>query len=448
MFSAPNRCNRRTALRTASVAQNLLDFQLATTSESITSLSGLAVFHEAALASGVVARVRDWLPAPGSNHGIRPEEYVMPTVLMLCGGGRTLEDIRKIQKDAGLRRLCRFHRVPGADAVGKWLTAPWRITAMKRVNEHLCRLAILRSETHEYTLDVDATLVETEKQTARMSYDGGTAFAPLLGYLAESGLCVFADFRNGNVPAGVGVDRALRRVHKLVTGQGKRLGCFRSDSAGYQADVINACCELGVKFFITAAQDVAVKAAIEQASETGGWTRLFDEHGKPTDREYATAVHCMAKTRAFTLVIQRWPNPRPDLFRPGCYCYHVIATNDYGRSTREVIEFHNGRGNAENYHKELKSGFGMDHFPCRSLRANAVWLELGVLAHNLTAALKWLVLGGDWTTKTIATLRWLLVGIAGKVVRHGRTLLLRVAQHHYELLSGVRSRIRQVFSTG
>ncbi|MEO0081237.1 MAG: hypothetical protein ABIL25_02950 [candidate division WOR-3 bacterium] len=28
----------------------------------------------------------------------------MPVVLMLCGGGRTLEDIRKIQQDVGLRR--------------------------------------------------------------------------------------------------------------------------------------------------------------------------------------------------------------------------------------------------------------------------------------------------------------------------------------------------------
>lgn len=434
-------------MSTDSVAQNLLDFQLATTSETITSLSGLALFHEAALATGVVTRIREWLPAPGSNRGIRPEEYVLPVVLMLCGGGRTLEDIRKIQQDAGLRRLCRFRRVPGADAIGKWLTVPRRVTGTKRVNEHLCRLAIRQSEVSEYTLDVDATLIATEKQTARMSYDGYTAFAPLLGYLAESGLCVSADFRNGNVPAGVGIEKALRRVAKLVTDQGKRLDYLRSDSAGYQAGVINACCELGVKFSITADQDGAVKAVIKQVTKSGGWTRLFDEQGKPTDREYQTAVHCMEKTKAFTLIIQRWPNPRPDLFE-GAYCYYVIATNDYGRSTKEAIEFHNGRGNAENYHKELKSGFGMDYFPCQSLRADAVWLELGVLAHNLTVVLKWLVLGGDWATKTIATLRWLLVTIAGKVVRHGRAVLLRVARHHHELLFGVRSRIRQVFLTG
>jgi hypothetical protein len=434
-------------MSTDSVAPKLLDFQLATTEETITSLSGLTAFYELALATGVVARIREWLPSPGSNHGIRPEDYVMSLVLMFCGGGRTLEDIRKIQDDTGLRRLCGLRRVPGADAIGKWLSVPWRVSDMKRVNEHLSRVVIRYSETSEFTLDVDATLIATEKQTARMSYEGYTAFAPLLGYLAEPGLCVACDFRNGSVPAGVGVEQMLRRVHKLVTGTGKRLGYFRSDSAGYQAKVINACAALGVKFTITADQDTAVKAAIRRVSRVGRWNRLFDEEGKPTDREYTTAVHCMDKTEAFTLVIQRWPNPRPDLFE-GAYRYYVIATNDYGRETQELIRFHNGRGNAENYHKELKNGFGLDYVPCRTIRADAVYYELGILAHNLTVALKRLVLGGDWVTKTIATLRWLVVTIAGKVVRHGRELLLRVARHHHELLAAIKSRTWQVFLLG
>ncbi|MEO0082027.1 MAG: transposase, partial [candidate division WOR-3 bacterium] len=191
---------------------------------------------------------------------------------------------------------------------------------------------------------------------------------------------------------------------------------------------------------------VAVKAVIKQATEAGGWTRIFDEQGQPTDREYKTAVHCMEKTKAFTLIIQRWPNPKPDLFHPEFYCYHVFATNDDNRSTRELIEFHNGRGNAENHHKELKRGFGMDYFPCQRLRADAVWLELGVLGHNLTVVVKWLVLGGDWTRKTIATLRWELVFIAGKVVRHGRELWLQVRTCYYELLKLIRDRLRLVFA--
>jgi len=425
-----------------SMRQETLPFKLGVTEETITSRSGLAVFHETALATGVVAQIRKHLPTPCSNRGIRPEEYVMPLALMLTGGGRTMEDIREIEQDTGLRRLCGFRRIPGADAIGVWLKAPYRILGMRRVNECLCRTIVAKSGVADFTLDTDATLIPTQKATAKMCYKGFRAFAPLFSFLAELGLCVASDFRNGDVPASVGIKKQLEYAHKLLVSQGKRLRYFRSDSAGYQADVINTCRKLGVKFTITADHDAAVKTIIEKAAQESGWIRLFDRDGKRTDREYKTAVHCMEETEAFTLIIQRWPNPKADLFESEPYCYYAIATNDYERATKEIIWFHNGRGNAENYNKELKSGFGMDHAPCQSLRANAVWLEIGVLAHNLAVVVKRLLLGGEWVTKTIDTLRWQLVFIAGKVVWHGRWLWLRVRACHYELLRVIRDQLR------
>jgi hypothetical protein len=139
--------------------------------------------------------------------------------------------------------------------------------------------------------------------------------------------------------------------------------------------------------------------------------------------------------------VLRWPNPEPDMFQHQPYCYHVIATSDDERKPPEVIWFHNGRGDTENYSKELKSGFGMDYAPCRSLVADAVYFEIGVLAYNLTTAVKRLVLGGEWLRRTIASLRWRLIQIAGKVVRHGRQLILRVQESHFELFKTVRQRL-------
>jgi hypothetical protein len=37
---------------------------------------------------------------------------------------------------------------------------------------------------------------------------------------------------------------------------------------------------------------------------------------------------------------------------------------------------------------------------------------------------KRIILGSAWVTKTISTLRWQLIFIAGKIVRHGRQLSL------------------------
>jgi hypothetical protein len=71
-----------------------------------------------------------------------------------------------------------------------------------------------------------------------------------------------------------------------------------------------------------------------------------------------------------------------------------------------VIWFHNGRGDAENYINLLRGEFGMDYAPCRSLAADAVYFEIGVLAYNLTIAVMRLLQGGDWVQRTIASLRW------------------------------------------
>ena len=84
------------------VTQERLDFQLAPTRDTITGRAGLALFQEAALVLGVRKSIKENLPAPGSGHGFKPQEYVLPLVMMLCGGGRTMEDIREIELDKGL----------------------------------------------------------------------------------------------------------------------------------------------------------------------------------------------------------------------------------------------------------------------------------------------------------------------------------------------------------
>ena len=430
------------------VAQERLDFQLAPTRDTITGRAGLALFQEAALVLGVRRSIKENLPAPGSGHGFKPQEYVLPLVLMLCGGGRTLEDIREIETDDGLRQLCGFSRLPSADAIGQWLRRG-QLAGLKQTNAFLARQLIVRSDRNDFTLDVDATMIETKKRCAAMTYQGFRAFQALLSFIAELDVCVACDYRQGAVAPGEGVKRQLLAVSRLLRSCGKRLRYLRSDSAGYTAEVINACNERGVTFTITADQDAAVVKLIRTAQKQGGWTRLFRPDGKPTDRWYKTAIHCMEKTeKSFTLIILRWPNPRQDLFYPEPYCYHVIATNDDNRKVPEVIWFHNGRGDVENYNKELKGGFGMDYAPCRSLKADAVYFEIGVLAYNLTIAVKRLLLGGDWVRRTIASLRWRLLTTAGKVVRHGRKLILRVQESHFELLKRVRAQLTLLAAPG
>lgn len=115
------------------------------------------------------------------------------------------------------------------------------------------------------------------------------------------------------------------------------------------------------------------------------------------------------------------------LFEPNGYRYYVIATNRDDLSPEEVVWFHNQRGQAENFIKELKVGFGIEQMTSGDFRANGLWFSIGVLAYNLTQAQKLLFMDPEWKPKTVATLRWQLVETAGRLVLHGQRLILLIA---------------------
>ena len=91
-----------------------------------------------------------------------------------------------------------------------------------------------------------------------------------------------------------------------------------------------------------------------------------------------------------------------------------------------MIWKHNERGNGENGHKELKIGYGMEQMPCGDSKANAMYFAIGVLTYNLGVLLKHKVLPQEYNRSKVATLRWKIYRLAGKLVRHGRQWILKV----------------------
>ncbi len=83
--------------------ETVLPFKLEMTDEKLTAHGGLVLAHEFHVGLGVDRLLDEMVPGPGSNRGHRVSEVVLPVVLMLQGGGRDLEDIAVIEKDAALR---------------------------------------------------------------------------------------------------------------------------------------------------------------------------------------------------------------------------------------------------------------------------------------------------------------------------------------------------------
>jgi len=412
--------------------QTVFGFQLDRTEEPLTAHGGLALLAEFNHGLGVCGLTDRYLPGSGSNRGYAPSVFVDRLILMLQAGGQSLEDLRTLTREAGLLRLLDRAVVPDPDTMGDWLrrmgdpqTGQAGLVGLGQVRDALTA-RLLRRDGHEtYTLDADATLVVGEKRDAQWSYKGVRGYMPLRGFLWETPVCLVDEFREGNVSPGTGQLEFYRQCRARMS-LGKRLARYRADSASYQAALINALEADQVRWAITADQDVAVKAVIA-GLPPGAW----QEPEPGCGYQVAEAVHSMNQTKtAFRLSIKREERVQDDLVEPatGPYAYHVVASNwpQEEKTANEVLQWHNQRGQAENFNKELKTGLGMEQLPCGDAGANAVFFRIGVLAYNLFIGFKRLACPAAWATQTIATVRWKLVQVAGRMLRHAGRVVLRL----------------------
>ena len=425
------------------IRQNVLPFKIEMTRDTITPHAGLALFGEFAVGLGLLDSADRYLPKPGSGAGYRASEYIFPLVLTLNGGGRSLEDTREIRDDEGLREILPLEKFPSSDATGDWLRRMGTgdgLEGLEKANKRLLKRGMKYDGIKGYTLDIDATGILAEKESAKMTYKGFKGYMPIVGHIAENGLVLGDEFREGNDPPASRNLKFLRYCERQMP-KGKRVKALRSDSAAYQAEIINHCEGNNVEFAIGADLDEAVLAAIKDIPK---------EDWEPyKNGNIAETVHSMNKTRkAFRLIVLRRPYQGNMFFEEGVSLkYAVIATNRV-ESAESVVEWYNQRGDcSENRIKELKIGFGMERMPCGQFEANAVFFRIGVLAYNLYRLFILKTLNKSWHRHQVQTVRWRLYQIAGKIVFHGGQVYLKVRRRFCQLFNDVRLRIWEFANT-
>lgn len=420
-----------------SIQQTILPFQLKETNDCITSRSGLAVYFEAAKCLKLSEKIKEIFPRPGSNRGHNAHDIIMSLIMMMLAGGQHMSDIREIAQDKGLLKLCGLKKVPSPDAVARFLKKPGSLRLLNFLIEYTNKQILLRSSSNNLTVDIDATLVESNKESALYTYEKFKGYSAMLSFNAADGLCLAGKFRDGNISPADGIPEHIKYIDRITKKLGKKFYKFRSDSAAYNHDIFDYCMKNDILFSVTADHDSAVMTAVKLIPGQY-WAPFYDSSGVKTDREYASTVHTMNKSNnAFSLIALRWKNPQPSLFESEEYCYHIIATSDFNTDDMDIIHDHNRRGNAENHIKEVKGGLGLEHIPTNDTYSNAVYFAIGLLAYNLTIGFKDF-LPEEFKKSTIATLRFYLISIPGKVVSHGRQLLLKLQKRFLEFIGDIR----------
>lgn len=435
---------------------NILPYHLSTTKDLLTSRAGLICVGHLMESMDFSKLVDQYFPHPRSNRGYKPSVFVNSVMLMLNEGGTTLDALRNIRDDNALRLLLGMKQVPESDSLGDWLRRLGQegVAATSKVNKILLKHALHKRKS--VTLDIDAMLSASKNETAQWTYKKCTGYMPIVGHIAETDQIVAVEFREGNVAPAT---NNLEFIHQCEDAlpEGVSLAAARIDAAGYQTDIVDELTQRHIKFAIRAKMSRALKNQIQCLKEDS-WHPLMGRNGEDIENESITRlVHSMEKSlHSFTVIVQRrlikgqqeldlGIGDAQEIIQCGKYVYRAIAVSECPKMRdSDWVHWYNQRGDcSENRIKELKADFAGDRMPCRDFDANALYFSLCALAYNLFALLR-MYLPARFEGTRAKTIRWQLFALAGKIVRHGRKIYLKLVERHRTLLVNILSHMQSV----
>jgi hypothetical protein len=499
------------------MAQGILPFKYEeeTKDTGMTALAGLPVYMDLAQVIGLSESVQRHLKVRGGGQGWTDSQIVISLVLLNLAGGDCVDDLKVLEKDRGfcevlrktethglkrkvrraLERRWRKERrrtVPSPSAVFRYLSAfhdaeqekhrqPGKafipapnanLRRLMEVNKDFAAFAQIQNPQSTATLDMDATLVETNKREASFCYQGDKAYQPLNTWWAEQGTILHSEFRDGNVPAGFQQLRVFKESLECLP-EGVAKVRLRSDTAGYQHDLLKYC-EMGenerfgrIEFAIGCDVTREFKKAVAEVEEVE-WKPLYKiVNGKrvKTSSEWAEVCFVpnaichskrgleyryLAKREAMVEQLelpgmeQQLELPFPTMHLEGkrYKIFGMVTNMDW--DGEELIHWQHKRcGKSEEAHAVMKEDLAGGKLPSGDFGENAAWWGIMILALNLNAIMKRFVLEESWIPKRMKAIRFSLINLPGRVIEHSRSLIVRLTKGHpsFDLLVEARSKI-------
>ena len=498
------------------MTQRALPFQYQSekNDSGLTGFAGLPLYVELAVQSGFVQSISQTLKT--KSRGWSDAEMILSLVLLNMAGGDCISDIERLEQDAGFRTLliqfathgmkrkerrafekrwrkAKSRGIPSNAAIHRYLPqfhSPEeeknrvdgevfipkpnnKLKALIGLNKPLIACVQQQSPSAIATLDQDATLTNTYKRKALYCYKGFKAYQPFNTYWAEHGILLHSEFRDGNVNAGYGQLRILKEAIALLPSDVKQV-FLRSDSAGYQEDLIRYCAEgddprFGVIPFAIAAR---VSAGIKKEAlslDEKHWHPIYQEDAEgnkiKTNQEWADicfvpewAVKSKASYRY--LAIREAMKPAKtkedeELDLPFqtmesdkvTYKLFAVVTNRDDIDGSDLIQWHRLRcGKSEQVHSTQKEGLAGGQFPSNLFGVNAAWWAIMVLSFNLNRLMQIVALPKELKESKMKALRFHVIQLPGRVIHHARSVYIRVEGHCCELLQSIRDKIAKVRS--
>ncbi|MFH1652681.1 MAG: IS1380 family transposase [Pseudomonadota bacterium] len=464
------------------LTQSVLKFKLEETEKDsqLTSYAGVPLIYELYRKLKISKIIEKHLKV--KEAGWSENELIEAIIGITVSGGEHMEDVRMLQGDRAFQSLVekkgsvsderKSKNTPKAlpsskalerflerfdsglkkpEGVNAWIPEESKsLKNLAKVNREVAKKLISLSGITTATIENDATAVFSHKRDALGTYKGGRGYMPVLGSIAELGLIIGDEFRDGNVPPAYDVKRFFKESLKSLPKSIKQVRT-RLDGAYYNHDFIKYLNDpkkqFGkIEFTITGELSKSILEWIEALPEKE-WKPLYKiaEKGKMvTEKEWIemhwTSANGTRKTmneRSLRTIVTRKKDEQWELFQEEFHDevkkkdrYEVIVTNREWEGDR-LIRWHYERGGSiEHLNDRIKNDLAGGVFPCAEFGANAAWWRIQCLAWNLIRALQLHALPEELRNCHMKRLRFKLLCIAGKVVKTARRIILKLSRGH------------------
>jgi hypothetical protein len=378
----------------------------------------------------------------------------------MATGADCIDDL-DVLRHGGMDRV--FEGVRAPSTLGTFLRA-FTFGHVRQLDALAARFLTRLAQTSPLSPGAEAVCFVDVDDTVRATY-GYAKQGSGYGYSGVKGLNALVATASTPLAAPVilatrlrkGPANSARGAHRLVTdavrtartacsaggegGGGDGLVIVRADSAFYGYPVIAAARRAGARFSVTARMTPAVRAAITGIDDDA-WVPIHypnaildEETGQlVSDAEVAETTltaftgRCAGQHVTARLIVRRVKRLNPataegqgELFTT--HRFHAVFT-DSPVTMLQAEAQHRGHAIIEQIIADLKNG-PLAHLPSGSFTANAAWLVLAAITHNLTRAAA-ATAGAGHTRARPATVRAPLITVPARIASSARRLVLHL----------------------
>ncbi|BES68904.1 hypothetical protein SP21P20_20260 [Streptococcus pneumoniae] len=419
--------------------QNKSFYQLSFDGGHLTQYGGLIFFQELFSQLKLKERISKYLVTNDQRRYCRysDSDILVQFLFQLLTGYGTDYACKELSADAYFPKLLEGGQLASQPTLSRFLsrTDEETVHSLRCLNLELVEFFLQFHQLNQLIVDIDSTHFTTYGKQEGVAYNAhyrAHGYHPLYAFEGKTGYCFNAQLRPGNRYCSEEADSfitpVLERFNQLL---------FRMDSGFATPKLYDLIEKTGQYYLIKLKKNTVL-------------SRLGDlSLPCPQDEDLTILPHSAYSETLYQA--GSWSHKRRvcqfSERKEGNLFYDVISlvTNMTSGTSQDQFQLYRGRGQAENFIKEMKEGFFGDKTDSSSLIKNEVRMMISCIAYNLYLFLKHLA-GGDFQTLTIKRFRHLFLHVVGKCVRTGRKQLLKLSSlyAYSELFSALYSRIRKV----